>query len=287
MAKLSTEKLRALRDTLELKLRRRRGNAFQDFFSEFMLTVHGDEFVPAIASGRAGDLKCDGRLNVPLTIFACYGPTGGGAYLDASVATAAAKVASDYKGAVKEWPKMKQWTFVSNFVEGVPPQITSALDAVKAKIPVGYFGRETFEKHLRDMDESAVELLLGPITTIKDYANLHPKVVREVVDRIAAEFKTDYAEGIPRPVPPGKIELNQIPPCHAAEMKRSFAGLAQIQKWVLDSADPTLEGRLSAAFRAKYLELRLQPQAKSWTRCTISPWPAIQPRPSVERPLGL
>src|SRR4051794_34073725 len=121
-------KKRAFRNALDLKLRRCRGDMLQQFFAEVAAKVWKDNFIPATAHYTQGDLKCDGLLQAPLTVFACYGPTNGGdGQSEGATAQAVAKVKDDFLGALKHWPDLKRWVFVSSYVQGVPPQITAKI----------------------------------------------------------------------------------------------------------------------------------------------------------------
>jgi hypothetical protein len=234
------------------------GDEFQKFFSDVMSARHGDAFMPSIALG--GDRKCDGMTLDPLIVYGCYGPRGGGSYLGESMADAVSKVVDDYLGACEKWPDMVEWRLANNFIAGMPPQIAAALLEArkKGKKPFGYFGKESFLQTLGELDDFEVERLIGPIVMLNDYRNLVPAVVKDVVDRIADKFTQAFPEGHAKPVPPDKMEINKIPPCHANELKNGFVGHRQVEALVGESPDPTLEGRLSAAFRGKYVDLRGQ-----------------------------
>src|ERR1700749_2093150 len=106
---------RAFRNALELKLRRCRGDMLQNFLAAVATKVWEDNFIPATAHYTQGDLKCDGLLKDPRTIFACYGPTNGGdGQSDGATAQVVAKVNEDFLGALKKWPDIEQWIFVNS-----------------------------------------------------------------------------------------------------------------------------------------------------------------------------
>ncbi len=122
-APIPSVKKRAFRNALDLKLRRCRGDMLQHFFAAVANKIWGDNFVPATAHYTQGDLKCDGLLKDPLTVFACYGPTNGGdGQSGGATAQVVVKVTEDFLGALKAWPEMKQWIFVNSYVTGIPPK---------------------------------------------------------------------------------------------------------------------------------------------------------------------
>src|SRR5206468_1020321 len=147
---ISSVKKRAFRNALELKLRRCRGDMLQHFFAAVADKSWGDNFVPATAHYTQGDLKCDGLLKDPRTIFACYGPTNGGdGQSDAATAQVVVKVPDDFQGALKAWPDLKQWIFVNSYVTGIPPQITNKLLKIADANPhltINQMGMARFEE---------------------------------------------------------------------------------------------------------------------------------------------
>jgi hypothetical protein len=258
MAKLTGEKRRHFRNYLELRLRRSQGNAFQALTAQLMARIHGDNFVPQCPWGNRGDLSCDGYLKSPATIFACYGPENGGSSRQPS--DIVSKAASDYSGAVAKWPAMEEWTFVSNYMGLIPAPVTNALESLSAggKVVVKYFGWNRFEQHLLEMDAEVVEDLIGEIPVTEDYIRLHPAEVRHVVNSVASAFSLKYLADTTRPVPARKLEINNIPDCHAAAIRNGLLGRDVVESCVLEDADVSLATRLFAAFSDKYNELRVQ-----------------------------
>ncbi|MGY4510238.1 ABC-three component system protein [Bradyrhizobium sp. USDA 3650] len=208
--------------------------------------------------GNKGDLSCDGYLKSPPTVFACYGPENGGSSRQPS--DIVSKATSDYSGAVDKWPAIKEWTFVSNYMGVVPAPVTSALEDLSAdgKVVVRYFGWNRFEHHLLEMDAEVVEDLIGEIPVTEDYIRLQPAAVRQVVNSVAAAFSLKYLGEMTKPVPVSKLEINEIPACHAAAIKNGLLARDVVESCVLEDADASLATRLSVAFKDKYKELRAQ-----------------------------
>jgi hypothetical protein len=221
-------------------------------------TIHGDNFVPQCPWGDKGDLSCDGYLRDPQTVFACYGRENGEG--DRRPGGIVGKVRSDFLGALAKWPGLKEWVFVSNIVDGMPAVVTQALEALQAEhgVRFGYFGLDGMKRRLLEMDEEVIEDLVDPIHTRGDFIHLQPVVVQEVIGNVAAEFNLSYLDVDPKPVPPHKLALNQIPGCHAAQIRSGRLGRETVAACVEGSADPVLGTRLSEAFRARYAELRFQ-----------------------------
>jgi len=124
---------RRFANALELKLRRCRGDMLQEFLGAVMSNVHGDNFVPASAFYSRGDLQCDGLLQEPLTVFACYGATNGGdGQTRGALATAVAKVETDFAGALANWPELADYSFTAVFeISGHDVAVTRKTSDVK------------------------------------------------------------------------------------------------------------------------------------------------------------
>lgn len=258
MPTLTGEKRRHFRDHLELRLRRASGGALQALVSSLLARLHGDNFVPQCPWGAKGDLTCDGYLRDPQTIFACYGRENGVG--GRRVGDIVDKVRSDYRGAAANWPAMKAWVFVSNIVDGVPAPVTQALEALQAGtgVKVGYFGFQRFEQHLLDLNAEVVEDLVGEIPVRNDFIRLQPEAVLQIVGSIAAAFSLNYLQEPTAPVPLDKLDRNRIPGCHAHAVRNGALSRETVEACLAQNADPSLEARVSEAFRARYAELRAQ-----------------------------
>jgi len=257
MTQLTGEKRRHFRSYLELRLRRLYGTGFQDFVGDVLVRIHGDNFVRQCPWGDKGDLSCDGYLRRPPTIFACYGAQNGSIR---RVANLESKVISDFEGAAAKWPDMQEWIFVSNISDAIPAPLTAALESLAARkrVKVGYFGFDRFERDLLALGEDEIIDLVGPMPVNQDYMRLQPEAVREAVNAVAAQFSLNYLTEETLPVPANKLGINKIPAVHAEAIKRGLLGRRIIEACVLDNADPSLETRLSDAFRTKYSALALQ-----------------------------
>jgi hypothetical protein len=257
MPQLSGEKRRQFRSYLELRLRRLYGDAFQDFVGDVLVRIHGSNFVRQCPWGNKGDLSCDGYLKDPATIFACYGARSGSVRRFDAVE---AKVVADFQGAREKWPQMRGWVFVSNLSDATPAPVVAALEQLASggPIKVEYFGFDRFEAELLRLDEEDVADLIGPMPMHQDFLKLQPEAVQQAVGAIAAEFSLKYLAEATVPVPVDKLEINEIPAVHAEQIKRGLLGRRVVEACVLDNADASLEGRLSDAFRQKYVELALQ-----------------------------
>ncbi|UAK24038.1 ABC-three component system protein [Sphingomonas nostoxanthinifaciens] len=254
---------KAIRAALELKLRRAKGARLQEFFAELMIAVHGDRFQPIGTDYSRGDLQCDGLLQPPLTIYACYGPVNAGANAtEAAMKTAVAKVGTDFAGALENWPNLEAWKFVHNYVEQPPAQIVQKILELRDRhkpIAIELFGKEQFESALLSLDAEAIDALVGDAATDEDFRALQPTIVLSVVDVImAAVVQRHDLEDAPAEVPQQKLHFNGLSAHSQDRVIRGMQNAVRVAKLMQDHQDPLLEGNLAGAFNAKYLDFKAQ-----------------------------
>lgn len=250
-------------EALELRLRRARGDGLQKFLAEVNARVHGDNFLPASHFYSQGDLKCDGLLQNPLTIYACYGPTNGGQSSTAlTIATAAKKVETDFLGARAKWPEMKGWKFVTNYVEGVPPEITQQtlkLKGIYTDIDISQMGMEQFRKTIFALSRADVDDLLGPISTAADFRAMQVPEIQQLLADMTEELGGLLVpDDDPVVVPADKLDFNKLPGVHRSRLLQGFLNATVVARYLANHIDPTLDGKIASRFKAKYLDLRAQ-----------------------------
>jgi hypothetical protein len=260
---LSPSRKKAVRVALELKLRRAKGTRLQEFLSALMSKVHGDNFQPVGTDYSRGDLQCDGMLVQPLTIFACYGPVNAGANAtEAAMKTAVAKVGSDFEGALTNWPELKAWKFVHNYVEQPPAQIVQKIVALRASHPdivIELFGKEQFEAALFGLDADAIEELVGDAATDEDFRALQPaELLRVVDDLMAAVDHREVHDDNPVEVPEQKLRFNGLTGHSQNRILQGLQNASRVAKLLQHHQDPMLDAALAGVLKAKYLDLKAQ-----------------------------
>lgn len=259
---LTAPKRKAFLNTLELRLRRCEGTDLQKFLGALMAKVHGENFEAAGTNYSRGDLKCDGRLVDPETIFACYGPVNAGAHAtEASMKTAVAKVRSDFEGALEHWPEMKAWTFVTNYLD-TPAQILQEIAKLRGDFPnlkIITFAKESFARHILDLEIDDIEELLYGDITDDDFRNVEAADIMALVKGVMANVHVrDELDEYPKTVPEGKLEFNELSILTRNRIEKGFAGIPKVKKILKDYPDPLVPPDLAAAYKAKYLSLESQ-----------------------------
>jgi hypothetical protein len=235
----------------------------QLFLAAVMAKVWKDNFVPASAHYSQGDLKCDGLLLDPLTVFACYGPTNGGdGQSSGTIAQAVAKVAEDFVGAVQNWPALKEWIFVTNYVTGTPPQITSKILELAGAHPnrvLKQFGLEQFRLAIFDLSSDDVEELLGDAATDEDFRRLQLPEVQMVINDVMQRVRgNEVSDDQPVVVPARKLDFNNLSKIYRDRIRLGFQNAGTVAEYLLNHPDPTFDAKIASVFKGKYDELKIQ-----------------------------
>lgn len=247
--------------SLELKLRRVSGVAFQDFFADVMTRAHGDDYVPTRPFGSLGDRGCDGYLMSIGQVFACYGKVDDAA---PSVSTIVEKMVDDYgKACLHLKDVMKEWHFVHNLLDGTATDATVLkLGEMRKANPghtFGIVGKKGFEHRIFNLPEADIIALIGMAVSAEDTRNMKLELVAELINEImnaVEEAPLDALE--PKPVPIDKLTFNKLPKhwCHTI---RSQMANAQLVEVYLDRHIDVERGmKVAALFRHRYLGLKEQ-----------------------------
>jgi hypothetical protein len=260
---LSAQDKRRFADALELKLRRCRGDMFQAFMADLMSKVHGDNFVPASVHYSRGDLKCDGLLTSPLTIFACYGATNGGTgQTRDSMAKTVLKVESDFLGALANWPDMKEWHFVHNYVDGAPAQITAQVLKLAGTHPncgPRQVGKEQLRRLVETLTLEDAEELLGQPASAEDFRTLQlPEIQTLMTELMTRASANSISDDVPKNVPEKKLTFNNLSQLSQQYIRRGLQNAAGVEQYLSGHPVPTFSRDIAKIFKGKYEELKSQ-----------------------------
>jgi hypothetical protein len=242
------------RIALELKIRKSSGDAFQDFFSTVMSTAHGSDFVRVRAFGVLGDKGCDGYLQSSGKVFACYGAIN--AATD-KVNYLIKKMGDDFAKALREIAAiMKEWHMVHNLVDGLPAEAIlklKELEGANSGHTFGFIGMEGFEAIIFSLENGKIDGLLGMAATAQDSQNLQATELRDLVAAIveAADANPIDVSSI-RPVPPGKLDFNQLPGHWRLMISGGWQNAHHVERYLADHHDPLTGERIAQRFRVRY-----------------------------------
>ena len=248
------------RIALELKLRKSPGDAFQDFFSDVMGRLHGDDFVRVRPFGSLGDKGCDGYVLSMGQVFQCYGAVAGEAK---RVSTLTAKLTGDFAKAQRNLSAlMKEWHFVHNLPDGLPIEAVTALQALKDAHPslsFGVIGIEGLSDRVFRLTPQQVETLLGPAASDSDASNLDIAALRQVVQGLAKEADSiDFNALDLRPVPPDKLIYNNLPDFWKFLITGGWKNAHLVGAYFDRHPDPLTGERIAKLFKDRYANLKAQ-----------------------------
>ena len=257
---ISTEQLGWWRIALELRLRQCNGNAFQDFFSQVMSQLHGDDFVRVRPFGKLGDKGCDGYLSSSGQVFQCYGAMNGETK---QVAKLTKKMTDDFgTAAAKLVAIMREWHMVLNLIEGVPTEAITTLKALEAanpKLKFGFIGLEGLAERVFKLTPQQIGGLLGPAASQADAKNLDIATLRQLVNDLAVAADAAQPEAVDlRPVPVDKLVYNKLPNHWKLLISGGWINAPLVSSYFERHPDPLTGDKIAALFKGKYNYFKAQ-----------------------------
>jgi len=246
--------------SLELKLRRVSGDAFQDLFSDVMQKLHGEDFIRIRPFGSKGDKGCDGYIQSNGQVFQCYGAINGD---KGKVSYLIGKMKEDFEKAKKKIPSiMKEWHMVHNLVDGLPIDAVEVLEDLKREnsdIKFGFIGIEGFEERVNNLTETQVEGLLGPTATHHDSCNLQIEELRDLVRDVAQSAESMTATASPiDPVSAEKLDANDLPGHWRSLIAGGWQNAHLVASYLDRHPEPLTGERIAKLFNEKYQYLKAQ-----------------------------
>ncbi len=246
--------------SLRLKLRESSGDAFQDFFSDVMQKVHGDDFVRVRPFGQKGDKGCDGYLQSTGQVYQCYGALNGDkgkvAYLISKMEEDFAK-AKNGIGAI-----MKEWYMVHNLIDGLPVEAVETLEKLRdenRETKFGFIGLEGFEQRVGRLEKSQIEEILGPVATNHDSQNLQVAELRDLISGVieATEKSNPELTNID-PVPADKLDANDLPEYWKTLISSGWQNAYIVADYIDNHHDPLIGETIAEMFNVRYKYLKAQ-----------------------------
>jgi hypothetical protein len=231
---------------------KKKGKAFQDFFSEIMEKRYPRDFQRVRPWGNVGDEKNDGYLKSQRTLFAVYAPN------EMKAADTITKVEEDFQGALLHWKDyFDTWVFVHNSRDGLGPEVLKKLlnlEAANPNIKVMHWGFEELRQEVFKLSDIDIASLLGPAPSSNDVHNLSFEDLQVVLLTIARQQPSDELDL--RPVPKAKLSANKL--SHNVEilLKAGMRKASLVEQFFRQWPDPAFGDEVAEAFRRKYSELK-------------------------------
>ncbi len=239
-------------ERFENAFRRAKGNEFQAFFERLMGLAYKADFMACRPWGNQGDRKNDGFLKSERRLFQVYAPN------EMTEKKATNKITEDFEGAKVHWGKhFDKWTFAHNATDGLPPHVHELLldfETANPGIELEPWGLEEFRRVFRRLSLEDCASWLGHAPTEEAKARLGFKDLQVVLESLAG--KAAPSGTTVKPVPPGKIEANDLSESVATLIKNGMTKAPLVSDFLDKWHDETLGERLAIAFRTEYARLR-------------------------------
>lgn len=228
------------------------GDSFQDFFSTIMEMRYPGDFVRVCPWGNVGDRKNDGYLRSKRKLFQCFAPR------EMKLKECIKKINNDFTGALPYWKGyFDEWVFTHNDKKGLAPDILKLLLHLSQKhtpLVATHWGYNELLMEFKALPALNVATLLGPAPGLKDFVEVRLKDVKRLLEHIALQPEPIIIDI--RPVPPAKLQHNQLSDAVATLLKAGMARAEIVKKYLRGLADQTRYDRVAVAFRGRYEQLK-------------------------------
>lgn len=230
-----------------------KGDEFQAFFDRLMALAYPSDYMPSRPWGKDGDRKNDGFLKSERRLFQVYAPN------EMSAKVAEKKIREDFEGAKVHWGNyFDKWSFVHNAYRGLPPHVQKLIlefetnnDGMKLD---SWCLEELRLIFRRIADANNLVTWLGAAPTEETRVRLGFADLQDLLQSLASKAVPPGATV--QPVPPRKIEANDLSESVATLIKNGMVKAPLVREFFETWYDETLGGRLAVAFRDEYDRLR-------------------------------
>ncbi|MGS2807614.1 ABC-three component system protein [Nocardia sp. MW-W600-9] len=231
------------------------GTAFEEYITKVLSRFH-DDFINPVPTGRLGDGGCDGIAEAGTIAYACYGQRPG---RDAE-RELAKKVREDFDRARSVWATFHTWRFVTNAPFG-PKASAVMVDLQQAHhahplrpVKIRHFGTDKlWTEVVSKLDADVLDELFPGVPGA---ANVELRDLIPLLDKLGTAGPNPLTSGTIRPVPPHKMEFNELPERSRLEFNSGRLLAPQIDEWYAGASDPALYDTHGDRFRALYQQAR-------------------------------
>lgn len=234
----------------------RSGESFEEYVSEVLKQVYPD-FLNPDPAGSSGDRGCDGIAEEGKTVYACYGKSKKAkSSRDCYVA---GKMEDDLKKAVKSWPEMRIWRFVTN--AGIGPATAQKILELREKysesnstrpVDIRVWGCDDLWNQLKLLDEKRITLILPPAPHAQD-AKFDDIV--EAIKRIRGDDAVTPTETRIGEVSPQKMDYNEIGELNRGAFNQGRQRAPEIERWFAHQADAELYDTKAKLLKNQYIKV--------------------------------
>ncbi|WP_156910330.1 ABC-three component system protein [Nocardia mangyaensis] len=233
----------------------RSGAAYEEYIAKVLGHFH-DDFLNPFPTGTFGDGGCDGIAEAGSIAYACYGQRPG----RNAEEELAKKVRPDFDRAYGVWATFSTWRIVTNAPVGpkasavfVDLQQTHHAHPLRP-LKIRHFGTD---KLWTDMvSKLDVDVLDELFPGVPGAANVELQDLIPLLDKLGTESPSPDAAGTIQPVPPDKMEFNELPESSRVAFNSGRLLAPRINEWYAGASDPALYDAHGERFRALYRDIR-------------------------------
>lgn len=228
---------------------------FEEWFAKMASRVYGTDFELIKAGGHHGDKKSDGRRISTETVYQCYAPESPATF----TANAAAKINDSFPAVLSYWPKLKEWVFIHNNVDGIPTKVSDTVEAVRTKYPhvtISTASRSFLKDELHD------KLTLQQLIDVYPSASLNfsgvqmqhvRPLLKAIIDARTVNPDSDSFGEIPDE---SKLDFNALSLDSKHDIIRARPHIGIVDRYLAGVNNPQNVSIIQAEMRAKYLQLK-------------------------------
>ena len=237
----------------ELAYLKKKGNEFQDFFSDIMEKRYKNgDFIRVRPWGNVGDKKNDGYLTSQRTLFQVYAPN------EMSATDAIKKIDEDFNGALPHWDKhFNKWRFVHNSVSGLGPDVTGKLldlQKVHNYLIISPFNYEDLRTIFFELPETDITVIIGHAPTTQILNRVSFEDFKAILGHLVINRNNPQPDL--RPVPSNKLKINAFGELVEALIKIGLTKTDSVRDFFDRWPNPTFGDSITKEITKEYLRLR-------------------------------
>lgn len=232
------------------------GDAFEEYVTAILARLHVDYLNPT-PMGRRGDGGCDGLADNGSILYACYGQRATSS-IDQKTKD---KLESDFARGIASWESFSTWRFVTNAPFGPTPtksvQILRKQHAPGTQRPITieiWTADDLWWKAVNKLTASQLDEVIPGVPHAQNVKLTDLVELILSLERVDGD-DPDRIKSI-RPVPPTKMDFNNLPETTRAEFNAGRLLSTRINKWFSEQANPELRDEKAQRFRVIYQEAR-------------------------------
>lgn len=231
------------------------GTPFEDHVTRVLSRHHGD-FVNPSPAGSLGDGGCDGLAEAGSVLYACYGQRPG---RNAERETNS-KFRSDFERGRDSWTTFTEWRFVTNAQIG-PETLKSYAEFQRQHVagttrPLDLRIWRPDDLWTNVVSKLTPEVLNELFPGAPGSENLELSDLLPLLDALGQPVDDAEIAGSILPVPPNKMDFNNLPEGSRVEFNSGRLMAPRIDKWYADIADPSLADAHGERFKEIYRAAR-------------------------------